>query len=150
MTATFADVRRLAAQETGLAVLTTTRPDGSVHASVVNVGVLDYPTSDPISDPISGEPAVAAVIRGDARKLDHLRRTGRATVVFRRGWDWVAVDGPVRIVGPQDSSHLPALLREIFTAAGGQHDDWPEFDRVMAAEKRVAVFVRATRITGNG
>jgi PPOX class probable F420-dependent enzyme len=142
MTATFADVRRLAGQETGLAVLATTRPDGSVHSSVVNVG--------PITDPVDGAPSVAAVVRGDARKLDHLRRSGIATVTFRRGWDWVAVDGPVRIIGPDDDPALPALLRAIFTAAGGQHDNWPEFDRVMAAEKRVAVFIRASRVVGNG
>jgi hypothetical protein len=67
--------------------------------------------------------------------------------VFRAGWEWVAIEGPVRLLGPDDSANgfpsdrLPQLRRDIFTAAGGTHDDWAEFDRVMAAERRVAVFV---------
>jgi PPOX class probable F420-dependent enzyme len=142
MAPTFDDVRRLAAEETGLAVLATTRPDGSVHATVVNAG--------PLADPISARPSVGVVVRGDARNLHHLRRTGRATLTFRRGWNWVSVDGPVRIIPPGDSSvDVPALLRSIFSAAGGTHEDWAEFDRVMAAEKRVAVLIEPTRITGN-
>lgn len=142
MTAAAEHLRRLAVQETGLAVLGTTRPDGSVHGSVVNAGLLD--------DPETGAPSAGVVVRGGARKLDHLRRTGKATLIFRRGWDWAALDGPARIVGPDDNPDLPALLRSIFTAAGGTHEDWPEFDRVMAAERRVAVLVRIDRITGNG
>jgi len=44
---------------------------------------------------------------------------------------------------------LPGLLRHVFVAAGGTHDDWDEYDRVMAAERRTAVFVHADRISGN-
>jgi PPOX class probable F420-dependent enzyme len=140
-------VGRLGAAEHGLVVVTTTRPDGSVHASVVNAGILDHP--------VTGELSVAFVARGDARKLVHLRRTGRATVVFRSGWQWAAVDGPTTICGPDDemdgvpSSAIPALLREVFKAAGGSHDDWDEYDRVMAEDRRAAVFVAPARITGN-
>ena len=80
-------VRRLAAADRGLAVLATTRPDGTVHTSVVNAGVLDHP--------LTGVPSVGLVARGDASKLAHLRRAGRAAVVFRAGWEWVSVEGPV-------------------------------------------------------
>jgi hypothetical protein len=38
----------------------------------------------------------------------------------------------------------------VFTAAGGTHDDWAEYDRAMAAERRTAVFVEPARISGNG
>lgn len=140
-------VRRLAGTETGLAVVATVRPDGTVHASVVNAGVL--------GDPVSGDPGVAFVARGDARKLDLFRRSGDATVVFRRGWEWVSVQGPTHLIGPDDpdpgfpADELPRLLRDIFIAAGGTHDDWDTYDRVMAAERRTAVFVRAARISGN-
>ena len=48
------------------------------------------------------------------------------------------------------SDRLPALLRDIFIAAGGTHDDWDEYDRVMAAERRTAVLVEPARILGNG
>ena len=135
-------VRRLVVGDRGLVVVSTTRPDGSVHSSVVNAGVID--------DPISGAASVGMVLRGGVRKLDLLRANGKATVTFRVGWQWVSVDGPVRIIGWEDGySDLPKLLRDVFTAAGGTHDDFDEYDRVMAAEKRVAVFVEAARIIGN-
>ena len=139
--------RRLGAAERGLVVLATTRPDGTVHTSVVNAGVLD--------DPVTGEPRVGVVARGDARKLVHLRRSGRAAVVFRSGWEWVAVEGPVRLAGPGDAlaglapERLPGLLRAIFTAAGGTHDDWDTYDRVMAEERRTAVLIVPERVTSN-
>ena len=141
-------VRKLASTDHGLAIVATTRPDGTVHASVVNAGVLD----DPI-DP--GARVVGLVARGNARKLDYLRRSGRATVVFRGGWEWVSVEGPVKLIGPDDvvdgfaPAALPRLLRDIFSAAGGTHDDWDTYDRVMAAERRVAVLVTPGRITSN-
>src|ERR1700704_257660 len=87
-------VRRLVGADHGLAVVSTTRTDGSVHSSLVHAGVLD--------DAPGGEPVVAMVIRGDALKLAHFRRTGRATVTFRVGWQWASVDGPARLIGPDD------------------------------------------------
>lgn len=142
-------VRRLVGGDHGLAVVSTTRTDGTVHSSLVNAGVLD---ADPLG---GGGPVVAAVIRGDARKLEHFRRTGQATVTFRVGWQWVSVDGPITLIGPDDPAEgfaaaaLPALLRDIFTAAGGTHENWAEYDRVMATERRVAVLLRPDRIIGN-
>jgi len=138
-------VARLAAADHHLAVFTTARADGSVHASVVSAGV--------VADPVDGSPGVAAVVRGDARKLDLLRRSGRATVVVKAGWQWAAVSGPVRLVGPDDGTDLgldvPDIVRAVYRAAGGEHEDWAEFDRVMAAERRCAVFVRAQRVSAN-
>lgn len=140
-------VRRLVAADKGLAVLATTRADGSVHASVVNGGVLN--------SPVDGAPVVATVIMGHARKLDHIRRTGRATMTFRVGWEWVSVDGPVTIIGPDDphpdipADAIPGLLRDIFTACGGTHDNWAEYDRVMAEDRRAAVLIEPIRTISN-
>lgn len=140
-------VRRLVAADHGLAVIATTRADGSVQASVVNAGVLD--------DPVTNRPVVGLVAGGSALKLRLLRRTGRATVVFRAGWEWVAVEGAVRLIGPDDlpdgfpAERVPQLLRDVFTAAGGTHEDWDEYDRVMAAQRRTAVLVEPTRVTTN-
>ncbi len=140
-------VRRLVSAEHGLVVVATTRPNGTVHTSVVNAGVL--------SDPVTGNDVVGLVARGDARKLSYLRRSGRAAVVFRSGWEWVSVEGPVRLAGPDDElagldpERVPTLLRDIFTAAGGTHDNWDEYDRVMATERRTAVLVTPERITSN-
>ena len=141
-------VRRLSAADHGLAVVATTRPDGTVHASLVNAGVVD--------NPVTGRACVGLVVRGDARKLSHLRRAGRAAVVFRSGWEWVTVEGPVLLAGPDDRlddlapDQRAGLLRAIFSAAGGTHDDWDEYDRVMAEEGRTAVLVEPARITSNG
>jgi PPOX class probable F420-dependent enzyme len=140
-------VRSIVRRES-LAVVATSRADGTVHTSVVNAGVVE--------DPVTGEARVGLVVRGDARKLPHLRRSGRAAVVFRHGPDWVAVEGPVSLIGPADPvegfspAQLARLIRSIFVAAGGTHQDWDEFDRVMAAEARTAVLVAPERISGNG
>jgi hypothetical protein len=67
----------------------------------------------------------------------------------------VAVEGPVRLLGPDDTAdgfepdRIPKLLRDVFTATGGTHEDWTEFDRVMAAERRTAVLVEPARLTSN-
>ena len=138
-------VERLAAADHHLAVLAVDRPDGSVHASVVSVGV--------IADPVDGAHGVAAVVGGAARKLALLRASGRATLVVKDAWEWAAVSGPVRLIGPDDGRDLgldvPTTIRSVFRAAGGSHEDWAEFDRVMARERRCAVFVRADTISSN-
>jgi hypothetical protein len=41
------------------------------------------------------------------------------------------------------------LLREVFTAAGGTHDDWDTYDAVMRDERRAAVLIDPTRIYSN-
>jgi hypothetical protein len=139
-------VERLAAADHHLAVMAIGRPDGSVHASVVSAGVAQ--------DPVDGSEGVAAVVAGNARKLRLLRTAGRATLTFKSGFEWVAVSGPVRLIGPDDGAEygrdVPETVRSVFRAAGGSHEDWTEFDRVMAAERRCAVFVRADRISSNG
>ncbi|HEX4539012.1 MAG TPA: pyridoxamine 5'-phosphate oxidase family protein [Acidimicrobiales bacterium] len=141
-------VLRLGAADNWLAVVATARADGSVHASLVNAGLVE--------DPVTGRPVIGLVAGGGTRKLSHLRRSGRATVVFRSGWEWVAVEGPVRIIGPDDPvdevrpDDVPGLLRAVFRGAGGSHEDWDEYDRVMAAERRAAVLVEPERIVSNG
>src|SRR4051812_13571106 len=80
-------VRRLAAADQGLAIIAVARPDGSVHTSLVNAGPLD--------DDRFGGAVVGFVVRGDAKKLALMRKRGRCNVVFRAGWEWVAVEGPL-------------------------------------------------------
>ena len=96
----------------------------------------------------------ALVARQSARKVDLIRSAGRASLTYRRGWRWAG--SRPRGPGERDAANvpsgtdLPTLLRQIFTAAGGTHDDWDEFDRVMAEEQRLAIFVAAERTIGNG
>jgi hypothetical protein len=139
-------VRRIGGANHGLAIVSVARPDGTVHSSLVNAGVLDHP--------VTGEPVVGLVAAGQARKLTLLRQAGRATLAFNNNWEWVAVEGPIDIAGPDDTdlvaaADIPELLRAVFRAAGGTHDDWDEYDRVMAAEGRTAVLVQPARVTSN-
>jgi PPOX class probable F420-dependent enzyme len=139
--------RALVAEDNGLAVVSIARPDGSVQSSVVNAGVLEHPTT--------GESVVGLVAAGGSAKLRLLRRNPRATVVLRAGWRWRGAEGPVDLIGPDDpfdgidAERLRVLLREIFTAAGGTHDDWDAYDKVMADERRTAVLVKPERVYSN-
>lgn len=144
--ADLSDIRRLVAGEHGLATVSMTLPDGTAHASVVNAGVLDHP--------VGGEPVVGFVVRGDSYKLRRFRREPKATILFRVSWDWAAVAGSLEIIGPDDElagfdhAQVPQLLRDVFVAAGGSHDDWDTYDQVMAKEKRTAILVRPERFFG--
>jgi hypothetical protein len=90
---------------------------------------------------------------GSSRKLPLLRQNGTATIVFKDGYQWAAVAGPVRLIGPEDGLEhgldVLATIRAVYRAAGGDHEDWAEFDRVMADDRRCAVFIRAEKITSN-
>ena len=135
--------RELASQDHGLCVVSMLRADGSVAAALVNAGVMEHP--------LTGTDVVAFVARG-LRKLEHLRADPRITVVARSGWRWAAVDGTADILGPDDvhpevdAERLRVLLRDVFTAAGGTHDDWDTYDRTMADERSAAVLVTPTRV----
>ena len=131
----------------GLVVVSMPRDDGTIASSVVNAGVLPHP--------VTGETVVGMVIRGGTRKLDRLRVRPYANVVARSGWQWAAAEGRVELAGPVDpmpgvdTGRLRLLLREIFTAAGGTHEDFDTYDRVMLAERRAAVFVHPERVYAN-
>jgi PPOX class probable F420-dependent enzyme len=141
------DVRTIVALDHGLASVSVVRPDGSPQSTVVNAGVLAHPVDD--------RPVVGFVARGATRKVANLRADPRATVLWRAGWAWATVEGTAELCGPEDEmagvddERRRLLLREIFEAAGGEHEDWAEYDRVVAAERRVAVLVTPTRIYRN-
>jgi PPOX class probable F420-dependent enzyme len=148
-----AEFTRLIGADHGLCVVSVLGPDGTIHSSVVNAGVLPHPTT--------GRAVVGFVVRGGARKVAYLRAHPRATVLVRAGWEWAAAEGPVGLIGPDepadpglepgvdDAGDLRVLLRKVFLAAGGTHDDWDTYDAVMAAERRVAVLVDPVRIYSN-
>ncbi|WP_328403043.1 TIGR03618 family F420-dependent PPOX class oxidoreductase [Nocardia sp. NBC_00403] len=144
---TLAQAAELARDENGLAVVSTLRSDDTIQSTVVNVGLLVHP--------VSGEPVLGFVTYGKV-KLANLRVRPQVTTTFRRGWAWATVEGSAQIVGPDDpqpwidAEGVRLLLRDVFTAAGGEHDDWDEYDRVMAAERRAVVLVEPSRVYSNG
>ncbi|MGV0039651.1 PPOX class F420-dependent oxidoreductase [Mycobacterium colombiense] len=138
----------LAKGESGLAVISTVRADGTVQASLVNVGLLPHPAN--------GQPVLGFTTYGRV-KLANLRARPQLAVTFRNGWRWATVEGRAELAGPADTQpwladadQLRLLLRDVFTAAGGTHDDWDEYDRVMAAEGRAVVLIAPTRVYSNG
>jgi PPOX class probable F420-dependent enzyme len=145
---TLDDAVALAAAEHGLAVVSTLRADETIQASLVNAGVLAHP--------VSGQPVLAFVTYGKV-KLANLRARPQLAVTFRNGWQWATVEGSAELGGPDDPQpwltdpdQLRLLLREVFTAAGGTHDNWDEYDRVMAEQRRTAVLVEPSRVYSNG
>jgi PPOX class probable F420-dependent enzyme len=145
---TLDEAAALAAAESGLAVISTVRADGSVQASLVNVGLLPHPAG--------GQPSLGFTTYGKV-KLANLRARPQLAVTFRKGWQWATVEGRAELAGPDDAApwladadQLRLLLREVFIAAGGTHDNWPEYDRVMAEERRAVVLIEPTRVYSNG
>jgi PPOX class probable F420-dependent enzyme len=145
---TLSDAVALAAGTHGLAVVSTLRADGSIQASLVNAGVIRHPATD--------DELLAFVTYGRV-KLGNLRARPQVAVTFRDGWQWATVEGTAELAGPDDPQPwliepdaLRLRLREVFTAAGGTHDDWAEYDRTMAEQRRTVVLISATRVYSNG
>lgn len=144
---TLSDAVTLAAADQGLAVVATLRADQTIQSSLINAGVLTHPTT--------GQPSLAFVTYGRV-KLANLRSRPQIAVTFRDGWRWATVEGTAELAGPDDprpwltDDGLRVLLRDVFTAAGGTHDDWNEYDRVMAEQRRTVVLITPTRVYSNG
>jgi hypothetical protein len=142
------DFERLVGRDHGLCIVSTLTGRSEIQSTLVNAGVLAHP--------VSGASVVGFVARGDSRKLVHLRARPQATVVVRAGWEWVTASGATELIGPDDptegidAERLRILLREVFTAAGGTHDDWPTYDATMASERRTVVLVTPARVYSNG
>ncbi|MBM46098.1 MAG: pyridoxamine 5'-phosphate oxidase [Acidimicrobiaceae bacterium] len=141
------DLRRFLADETGLATISTVQQDGRVLSSIANCAI--------IPNPLTGDECVALVSMGTAARLKHVRRGSEVTISVRRGWNWIAATGAADLVGPEDNVEsvdpeaLRLLLRDIYQAAGGMHDDFDAYDAEMLRSRRAAVLVTPTRIIGN-
>lgn len=136
----------LGRDEQGLAVVSTLRSDGTIQSTLVNAGLLDHP--------VTGNPVLAFVTYGKV-KLANLRARPQVTTTFRSGWQWATVEGTADLAGPDDpapwldADGLRLLLRAVFSAVGGQHDNWPEYDRVMVEQRRTVVLVEPGRVYSN-
>ena len=143
---TLHEAASLSSDENGLVVVSTLRANGTIQSSLVNAGVLAHPAT--------AETILAFVASGPV-KLANLRARPQITATFRNGWQWAAVEGRAELAGPDDprpwldTEGLRLLLRSIFTAAGGEHDDWDDYDRVMAQQRRAAVLIRPDRVYSN-
>jgi PPOX class probable F420-dependent enzyme len=131
----------------GLCVVVTRRPDHTPQTSVVNAGI--------VRSPLDNRESVAFVAAGQSRKLANLRTDPTISIVARAGWQWTTVEGTATLIGPNDPNprvddeQLRLILREIFAAAGGTHDDWDTYDKTMRDEHRTAVLIAPTRAYSN-
>jgi PPOX class probable F420-dependent enzyme len=143
---TLDEAAALGLTEQGLAVVSTLRADSTIQSSLVNAGAMAHP--------LSGVPVLAFVTYGKV-KLANLRERPQLTTTFRSGWKWATVEGRAELIGPDDSNsevdaeRLRLLLREVFIAAGGAHDNWDEYDRTMREQGRTAVLIEPTRVYSN-
>jgi hypothetical protein len=131
----------------GLATVSAARADGSILTTVVHAGI--------VAHPLGGTDVAAFVARGGTAKIRYLRARPQATVLWRAGWAWVALEGRAELCGPDDplpgigAGGVRVLLRTISQAAGVEQEDWDEFDRLAAAERRTAVLVTPLRLYRN-
>jgi len=102
--------------------------DGTISSSVVNAGVLPHP--------VTGASVVGMVVprrHEEARQL--ARPSLRETSSSGPAGNGRRPRGRVDLIGPDDpapgfdAERLRLLLREIFTAAGGTHEDFDTYDR---------------------
>ena len=96
---------------------------------------------------------MAFVTRGDTVKRRNLAVNANCTVLTVQP-DWrkfATIEGQAEVRGPENTEpeELRLLLRAVFTMAGGSHDNWDEYDRVMRDEGRVAVLVTPERVYGH-
>jgi PPOX class probable F420-dependent enzyme len=128
-----ADVAAMLKQQP-YAVVSTVRPSGTVQSTLVNAGLY--------------ADGVGLTTVGHSQKERNLKRNPACTVTIHHGPSWITVEGKARVYSWDDTDPetMQRLLREIYVAAGGTHDDWEAYDRVMREERRAAVVIVPERI----
>ena len=134
--ATLDDLDGLLGQN-NVVVFTTFRRDGMPQQSLVTVGKIDG--------------GLAFTTRSRNAKAYNLARDPRCAIMLVRPnmRGFAVLDGSAEVQGPHntDAEALRLRLREVYrVAAGKEHPDWDEYDRVMLEEGRVTVLLRPDRI----
>lgn len=127
--------------QSNVVVFTTFRRDGMPQQSLVTVGKADG--------------GLAFTTRSVNAKARNLARDPRCAMMIvspdRRAF--AVLDGKAEVTGADnaDAEALRLRLREVYRAAAGkEHPDWDEYDRVMVEQGRVVVLLRPDRIAGQG
>jgi len=121
-------------------VVSTNRPDGSTHSSIVVCGIYqDKPTF------VSVYPK--------SQKIMNLRRNPNCTLVSVTG-DWrnyAVIEGTVSMMDYNDTEPvlMRSKLREAYMACSDTpHPDWEEYDEAMIRQKAVIVTLKPVRVYG--
>ena len=116
------------------AVVSTIRPSGTVQSTLVNVGLY-------------GD-GIGFTTSGHTIKEYNLKRNPACTITIHNGPYWITAEGKARLYAWDDTDPetMRRLLRELYVIAGGTHDDWETYDRVVREERRAAVVMTPERI----
>ena len=123
-----------------LGVVTTQRPNGATHTSIVVCGAY------------KGH-AAFVIVRGASVKTRNLRQNPNCTVLtVTPDWrNWVSVEGEAQLIDYHntDPEEVRQLLRDVFRACGdSDHPDWAEYDQAMRQQDAVVVLVSPQRVYG--
>jgi PPOX class probable F420-dependent enzyme len=127
--------------QNSVVVFTTYRRDGRPQMSLVTVGRV-------------GDALGFTTDRRSAKYGNLLRDPRCAMMVMTPDLrNYAVLDGDARLVGAPnaDAETVRLTLRDVYRAAARkEHPDWEEYDRVVAADGRVAVLLTPTRVYGVG
>ena len=121
------------------AVCTTFRRNGAAQLSIVTSG-------------LHGDGA-AFTTTADRAKHRNLARDPRCTLLVSHA-DWrpfLVLEGNATVLSQDNTpaEELRVAFREVFRAAAGkEHPNWDEYDRVMVEDRRVIVIVTPEHIYG--
>lgn len=121
-------------------VISTRRPNGSTHSSIVVCGAYD------------GNAAFVSVYP-KSQKVRNLRRDSRCTVLaVTEDWrSYAIIEGEATLIdyANTDAEKMRNLLREVYMACSNTpHSDWDEFDEAMVKQEAVIVLVRPDKVYG--
>jgi len=121
-------------------VVSTNRPDGSTHSSIVVCGIYQ------------NKPTFVSVYP-KSQKIVNLRRNPNCTLVSVTG-DWrnyAVIEGTVSMMDYNDTEPelMRSKLREAYMACSDTpHPDWEEYDEAMIRQKAVIVSLIPVRVYG--
>ena len=137
-------------------LLSQKRPTANAAVTVVHTGVPNWPDYTRRAEIVVAAAGVPGILRAEHVRPGAVVVGGGVRYEGRRLLPDVD-EGVAEIAGPDDpqpwlsdADQLRLLLREIFTAAGGTHDDWDAYDATMVEQRRTAVLVAPTRVYSNG
>ena len=121
------------------AVCTTFRRNGAAQLSIVTSGLY--------------EGGAAFTTTADRAKHRNLARDPRCTLLVSHA-DWrpfLVLEGNATVLSQDNTpaEELRVAFREVFRAAAGkEHPNWDEYDRVMVEDRRVIVIVTPEHVYG--
>ena len=122
-------------------VISTRRPNGLLHSSIVVCGVYE-------------SKAVFVSVYPRSQKIANLRRDSVCTVLtVTPDWrQYVAIEGNAQLFDYQntETAEMRQLFRDAYMACSNrEHSDWQEYDQAMVWQEAVVVLVSPEKIYGS-